>query len=149
MTTILTEIEEQAVDNPSPYAGAHIAQYLESDGEEVDHPMADALVLLHTTGKRTGRIRRTPLAAFEDGDDLIVIASKGGAPVHPSWFWNLKADPTVWVRQKKDFFEAEAEPLQGDEYDEMWRRVTKWNPNFQAYQDKTERVIPLVRLTRV
>lgn len=147
--TTMTDIEERAVDNPSPYASTHIAQYLESDGEDVDHPMADDLILLYTTGKRTGWIRRTPLTSFRDGDDLIVIASKGGAPEHPSWYWNLKADPTVWVRKKGDFFEARAEILEGDQHAEMWARVTEWAPGFQSFQDKTERTIPLVRLTRV
>jgi deazaflavin-dependent oxidoreductase (nitroreductase family) len=147
--TTLTDIEQRAAENPSPYASAHIAQYLESDGLEVDHPLADSLILLYTTGMRTGQIRRTPLASFPDGDDLIVIASKGGAPAHPSWYWNLKADATVWVRDKGNFYEARAEILDRAERDELWARVTEWNPNFQAYQDKTERTIPLIRLHRV
>ena len=149
METTLSDIERQAVDNPSPWARNHIAQYLESDGREVDHPMADSLVLLYTRGKRSGEIRRTPLAAFEDGDSLVVIASKGGAPEHPSWYWNLKADPTVWVRDKADFYEARAEVLDGDEHADMWARIVAWAPGFQTYQDKVDRTIPLVRLNRV
>ena len=145
----LSDIEQQAVDNPSPYAKTHIGQYLESDGQDVDHPMADDLILLHTTGKRSGQIRRTPLASYDDGGDLIVIASKGGSPEHPSWYWNLQADPTVWVRDKAEFYEARAEVLGEAERAEVWPRVTAWNPNFQAYQDKTDRTIPLVRLVRV
>ena len=148
METTLPEIEARAADNPSPYASAHIAQYLESDGQDVDHPMADALILLYTTGKKSGQIRRTPLAAYSDGDDLIVIASKGGAPEHPSWFWNLKADPSVWVRDKGEFYEARAEVLDADEHDAMWGRITEWAPGFQSYQDKVDRLIPLVRLIR-
>jgi deazaflavin-dependent oxidoreductase (nitroreductase family) len=147
--TTLSDIEQRAVDNPSPYARTHIAQYLETDGAEVDHPMADSLVLLYTTGKKTGEIRRTPLASFDDDGEKVVIASKGGSPEHPSWYWNLKADPTVWVRDKADLYEARAEVLGADEHAEVWSRIAAWNPNFQAYQDKTERTIPLVRLKRV
>lgn len=148
VTVTPTDIEQQAVDHPSPYARKHIHQYLESDGRDVDHPMADALILLYTTGRRTGKVRRTPLASFRDGEALIVIASKGGAPQHPHWYFNLVEDPTVWVRHKADFYEAEAEVLDGDEYAAMWGRITDWAPSFQDYQDKVERRLPLVRLTR-
>jgi deazaflavin-dependent oxidoreductase (nitroreductase family) len=89
------------------------------------------------------------VAHLPDGDDLIVIASKGGAPQHPSWFFNLKADSRVWVRNKGDFFPARAEILDGEEYETMWSRVVNWAPGFQKYQDRTERRIPLVRLRPV
>lgn len=149
MGTTPDQIEEQAVDNPQPWVREHIAQYLRSDGEEVDHAMADHLILLYTKGRRSGKIRRVPLAHYRDGDALIVIASKGGAPDHPAWFLNLRDDPRVWVRRKSEVFEARADVLEGEEYREMWARVTDWAPGFQSYQDKTERRLPLVRLRPV
>jgi deazaflavin-dependent oxidoreductase (nitroreductase family) len=142
----IDEVEQQAIDNPQPWARQHIDQYLATDGNEVDHPLADRLILLYTKGKLSGQIRRVPIVHLPDGDDLIVIASKGGAPENPSWFYNLKADPQVWVRHKGDFFEARAEILDGEEYEALWERVVKWAPGFQNYQDRTERLIPLVRL---
>ena len=146
---ILDEVELQALDSPQPRARQHIDQYLATGGQEVDHPLAERLILLYTKGKVSGKVRRVPVVHLPDGDDLIVIASKGGAPEHPSWFFNLKADPQVWVRNKASFFEARAEILDGDEYETMWARVVKWAPGFQKYQDRTDRQIPLVRLRPV
>lgn len=145
----LTDIEEKAVDSPHAWVRQHVEQYLRSDGAEVDHRLADNLILLYTKGRRSGKVRRVAVVHLPDGDDLVVIASKGGAPEHPDWFLNLRNDPQVWVRQKAAFFEARAGVLDGDEYEEMWQRVTAWVPGFQEYQDKTERRIPLVRLTAV
>jgi deazaflavin-dependent oxidoreductase (nitroreductase family) len=145
----LKTIDDVAADNPSPHASKNIEQYLRSDGANVEHPMADRMILLYTKGRKTGKIRRTPIVNLPDGDDLIVIASKGGAPRHPEWFLNLEADPQVWVRRKSEVFEAEAEILEGEEHEEIWRRVTDWAPGFQNYQDRTERQIPLIRLSPV
>ena len=142
------EIESQAVDTPQPWARKHIEQYLRSDGSEVDHPLADNLILLYTKGRKSYRIRRVPVVSYPEGEDLIVIASKGGAPKHPAWFLNLRVTPQVWVRRKSDFFEATATILEGNEYHEMWTRIVDWAPGFQNYQDRTERQIPLVRLIR-
>jgi deazaflavin-dependent oxidoreductase (nitroreductase family) len=86
---------------------------------------------------------------YPDGEDLVLIASKGGAPEHPAWYLNLHDDPRVWVRQKSEVFPAMASDLDGEEYQTMWGRVTDWNPGFQEYQDNTERRLPLVRLQRV
>lgn len=145
----LSAIEEQAVDNPQPWARKNIEEYLKSDGTDVEHPMADNMILLYTKGRKTGKIRRVPVVHHPDGDDLIVIASKGGAPRHPAWFLNLRDDPHVWVRQKSELFEGMASVLEGEEYREMWSRVTDWAPGFQQYQERTERQIPLVRISRV
>lgn len=144
----LAEIEKQAVDNPQPWARRHIEQYLRTEGREVDHSLADRMILLYTKGRRSGKIRRVPVVHLPDGDDLIVIASKGGAPQHPAWYFNLEADPQVWVRHKGEVFEARAQVLVGEEYEEMWSRVVTWAPGFQQYRDRTERRIPLVRLRR-
>lgn len=145
----LSQIEGQAVDNPQPWARKNIEEYLASNGAKVDHPMAGDMILLYTRGRKTGQIRRVPVVHYPDGEDMIVIASKGGAPEHPAWFLNLRDHPQVWVRHKSELFEARASVLEGREYEEMWDRVTDWAPGFQQYQDRTERQIPLVRLRRV
>jgi deazaflavin-dependent oxidoreductase (nitroreductase family) len=140
------DIEARAKDLPSDWVQGHVRQYLESDGAEVDHPAADRLILLYTTGRRSGDIRRAPLVSFGDGDDLIVVASRGGAPSHPHWYLNLTADREVWVRRRHRFFPATATVLDGEERDEHWRRIVSLMPTFGRYQEKAGRQIPLVRL---
>lgn len=140
-------IEEEAVDPSRPHAARHVRQYLESNGASVDHRAAGHLILLYTTGRASGRIRRTPLRYFEVGNDLFVAASFGGAPENPDWYQNLRADPKVWVRRDADLYEASAVPIEGDERDRLWDTVVVVEaPQFAEYQVKTERVIPLVLL---
>lgn len=143
-------IEDRAVDPARPFAAEHVRQYLESNGASVDHPAAGHLILLYTTGRTTGKIRRTPLRYFELGDDLMVAASYGGAPEHPDWYLNLLADPRVWVRRDADLYEATAAPVEGEERDRIWETVVvSQAPQFADYQTKTSRVIPVVRLVAV
>ena len=143
-------IEDRAVDPARPFAAEHVRQYLESNGASVDHPAAGHLILLYTTGRTSGKIRRTPLRYFEVGDDLIVAASYGGAPEHPDWYLNLLADPKAWVRRDADLYEATAVPVEGEERDRIWDTVVVSHaPQFADYQTKTSRVIPVVRLTAV
>jgi deazaflavin-dependent oxidoreductase (nitroreductase family) len=145
----LHEIETRAVDSPSPYAQKHAAQYLESGGKAVEHGMSDQLILLYVKGRKSGEIRRVPLVHFRDGDDMLVVASKGGAPANPDWYDNLVADPKIWVRFMDDFFEARASVLTDAERTPAWERITREAPAFGDYQAKVSRTIPLVRLTRV
>jgi len=147
--TNLSEIEAAAVDSPSPWARGHIAQYLASDGAEVDHPSADRLILLYTKGRKSGSLRRLPVVFFPAGEDMLVVASKGGAPKHPEWYKNLVADSRVWVRFKKDFFPAMATTLTPDERAVEWPKITEMSPAFADYQAKVDRVIPVVKLTRL
>jgi deazaflavin-dependent oxidoreductase (nitroreductase family) len=143
-------IEDRAIDPARPWAAEHVRQYLESNGASVDHPAAGHLILLYTTGRTSGKIRRTPLRYFEVGDDLIVAASYGGAPEHPDWYLNLLADRRVWVRREADLYEATAMPVEGEERDRLWETVVVGQaPQFADYQTKTSRVIPVVRLTAV
>jgi deazaflavin-dependent oxidoreductase (nitroreductase family) len=140
-------IEDRAVDPSRPHAAKHVHQYLESDGAAVDHPAADHLILLYTTGRASGQIRRTPVRFFEVDDDLVVAASYGGSPRHPDWYLNLVEDPTVWVRRNAEIYEADAIPIDRAERNLLWDTVVvSAAPQFGEYQEKTERIIPLVRL---
>jgi deazaflavin-dependent oxidoreductase (nitroreductase family) len=140
-------IEDRAVDPARPHAAKHVRQYLESDGAAVDHPAAGSLILLYTTGRSSGEIRRTPLRFFDIDGDLVVAASYGGAPRHPDWYLNLLGDPSVWVRRDAELYEATAVPIDGAERDRLWETVVvRTAPKFGDYQKKTERTIPLVRL---
>jgi deazaflavin-dependent oxidoreductase (nitroreductase family) len=141
------DIEAHAVDGPSSWAAEHARQYLASDGAEVDHPYADRLILLYTTGRSSGTIRRTPLVHLADGGDRYIVASAGGSPAHPAWYRNLTDDPDVWVRDKDRFFPARAAEVHGEERRRVWERIVGVMPFFADYQADVERTIPVVKLT--
>ncbi len=107
------------------------------------------VVLLTTTGAKSGKSRTNPLVG-QMGDDgtLYVFASKGGAPTNPDWYHNLITNPEVRVEFGTDRFEATAEPVTGKLRDEIFARQAKAFPGFAEYQQKTDRVIPVVALRR-
>ncbi len=140
-------VEERATVNPSPYAEGHIQAYLASDGRDVDHPAGDRLILLYTTGRKSGEIRRVPLGSFPDGDTLVVIGSNNGRPEEPEWYLNLVASPKVWVRKQGDFYEAEASVLLPEARQVLWDNLTAQIPMFAEYQENAGRELPLIRLT--
>jgi deazaflavin-dependent oxidoreductase (nitroreductase family) len=107
------------------------------------------LLLLTTTGARTGQRRTTPLVYLKDGERLLIFASKGGAPAHPDWYHNLVANPRVTVEVGQETYEAEATVLSGEERDRLYAQQVAAMPNFGEYQQKTRRTIPVVALARV
>ncbi|MEU4743665.1 nitroreductase/quinone reductase family protein [Actinosynnema sp. NPDC023658] len=107
------------------------------------------LILLTTTGARTGARHTNPVGYLPDGDRIVVIASAGGSPRHPDWYHNLVADPVVRVEDGVFTYDAEATVLEGAERDAMWARAVESDPGWAAYQAKTTRVIPLVALRQV
>lgn len=106
------------------------------------------LLLLTTTGRKSGRKHTTPMVYSRDGDRLLVYASKAGAPTHPDWYVNLVADPNVTVEVGADRYDAVATPLTGDERDRAFAEQAARAPTFAEYAAKTDRVIPVVALTR-
>ncbi|AZQ35691.1 nitroreductase family deazaflavin-dependent oxidoreductase [Streptomyces cyaneochromogenes] len=108
------------------------------------------LLLLTTTGARTGRPHTTPVGYLPDGGDrVLVIASAAGAPSHPAWFHNLVANPQVTVESGAFTYEARAVVLDGDERDRAFARAVEADPGWAAYQEKTRRVIPVVALHEI
>jgi len=105
------------------------------------------LLLLTTTGRKSGRPHTKPMVYTRDGDRLLVYASKGGAPSHPDWYLNLAADPHVVVEVGPDRYDAIATPLEGEERDREFAAQAERNPVFADYERKTSRVIPVVALT--
>jgi deazaflavin-dependent oxidoreductase (nitroreductase family) len=106
------------------------------------------LLLLTTTGRKTGKAHTTPMVFEREGERLFVFASKAGAPKHPDWYLNLVADPHVVVEAGAEKYDAIATTLEREERDRIYGEQAARNPIFQEYQDKTERVIPVVALTR-
>jgi deazaflavin-dependent oxidoreductase (nitroreductase family) len=127
-----------------------ITEFRENDGV-VTGPFAGApLVLLTHTGAKTGTERTTPLVHTMDGDKVVIIASKGGSPAHPHWYLNLLAHPEVTVELPGDTFRAHATALtEGPERDRLYRAQAELMPNFTAYEEKTDRKIPVVVLERI
>lgn len=103
------------------------------------------VLLLTTTGRKTGRSRTTPLGYFEDGGDFIVVASNGGRPARPAWYWNLTQTPQVTVQVKDRVLTATAAEVRGAGRDELWRKISSQAPAYAPYA-RPELGIPLVRL---
>ncbi|WP_158843788.1 nitroreductase/quinone reductase family protein [Saccharothrix deserti] len=107
------------------------------------------LILLTTTGARSGARHTNPVGYLPDGDRILVIASAGGSPRHPDWFHNLVANPVVRVEDGVFTYDAKATVLDGPERDEMWARAVESDPGWAEYQAKSTRRIPVVALTQV
>jgi deazaflavin-dependent oxidoreductase (nitroreductase family) len=108
------------------------------------------LLVLTTIGRQSGQERQSPVRWFDDGDrgGRLIVASAGGAAKNPAWYYNLKAHPDrVWIEIGRERTAVTAEQLQGAEYDAAWQRITTEVPQFAAYETKTDRRIPVIRLT--
>jgi deazaflavin-dependent oxidoreductase (nitroreductase family) len=108
----------------------------------------NSLLLLTTTGAKSGKQRVNPLAYTTDGESLVIIASKGGAPSNPDWYYNVVAHPDVTVEVGGETFEARATVVEGAERDRLYAKQAAIMPNFAEYQEKTTRKIPVIVLTR-
>lgn len=104
------------------------------------------LLLLTTTGAKSGKQRTHPLMFLREGDRLFVFASKGGAPSNPDWYYNLLAHPEVSVELDGRTFPASAKPVTGAERDQVYARWAALYPQFGEYQEKTARTIPVIEL---
>ena len=133
----------------SLFGADHVRRYRETDGEVGYLWNGVPTLILTTMGRKSGQPRDNPLICAADGDDYIVIASQAGAPTHPHWYHNLLTEPHVSVQVKADRFDAVARTAEGEERDRLWRpAATAW-PNYDVYQTRTDRVIPVVVLERV
>lgn len=126
----------------------HVRRYRETDGEVGYLWNGATALVLTTTGRKTGQPRDSALIFGADGDSCVIVASMGGAPMHPQWYLNLVANPDVRVQVKGDQFTARARTAEGDEREQLWRLMTGIWPNYDQYQERTDRVIPVVVLER-
>ena len=106
------------------------------------------LLVLTTTGAKSGQHHTTPTMYLRDGDRLLIFASKGGAPTHPDWYHNLVAHPQVTVEVGTVTYNATATVLTGEERDQLYARQAELYPQFGEYQRKTTRKIPVIALER-
>ena len=127
----------------------HIKAYEETGGK-VGHEWNGATALvLTTTGRKTGRARKFALIYARDGDNYLVVASKGGAPKHPGWYLNVDANPDVTVQVMDEVFKARARTATDEERPRLWSLVTAVWPNYDVYTTRTDRKIPVVVLEPV
>ena len=123
---------------------------LRANGKATSGPFVGRDVLILTTrGAKSGEVRETPLVYSRDGDHMVIIASKGGSPTHPSWYHNLVKHPEVTLEVNKDKFKARAHIAEGDEYERLYNQHADINPTFHDYRKKTSRKIPVVVLERI
>ncbi len=110
--------------------------------------MGKTLLLLHTIGAKSGQERVNPVAYVTDGERLVIIASKGGAPTNPNWYHNLLACPLVTIEVGAEQFQARAEVVSEPERTRLYNKMVAMMPVFAEYLQKTTRVIPVITLTR-
>ena len=132
----------------SDYNTAIIEEFRANGGKVGGRWEGRDLLLLTTTGRKSGRKHTTPMVYTRDGERLLVYASKAGAPAHPDWYLNLVADPRVVVEAGGDRYDATATPLEGEQRDREFAAQVARNPVFGEYEAKTERTIPVVALIR-
>jgi deazaflavin-dependent oxidoreductase (nitroreductase family) len=128
----------------------HVRRYRETGGE-VGHrwKRGSKILLLTTKGRKSGEPRTKPLIYEAEGDRFVIVASKGGAPEHPDWYENLRAEPNVELQVLDEVFPARARTAEGEERERLWQLVNGQWPDYDSYQEKTDREIPVVVLERV
>ena len=124
----------------------HSLVYRATGGRIGHHVAGIDTLLLTTTGARTGRTRTVPLLYLEDDGHLVIVASYGGRPHHPDWYRNLEAEPRAIVQVRGRILDVVAETVSDDTRDRLWNRALEAWPAYAEYQERTDRLIPLVRL---
>lgn len=125
----------------------HVERYRETDGAAGHIWNGVPILLLTTTGRKTGLPRTAALIYGRDGSDYLVLASTGGAPKNPAWYLNLRAHPAAEIQIKRDRIPVLARTVSGPERQRLWRVATSYWPNYDVYKTRTSRVIPIVVLS--
>ncbi len=126
----------------------HVRVYRETGGERGYDWRGTEILLLSATGRSSGEVRTTPLIHRADGDHWVVVASKGGSPDHPGWYKNLQADPDATIQVKAETIPVRASTAEGAERERLWGLMTEVWPPYDQYQQRTDREIPVVVLSR-
>jgi deazaflavin-dependent oxidoreductase (nitroreductase family) len=144
----MTARRERIFDSPKGWVGRHVREYVETGGRKGHRWSGVNTLLLTTRGRKTGKLRRTALIYGRDGDRYLVVASSGGSKTHPSWYLNLREDPKIDVQVADDRFEARAITASAEDRSRLWRVMTSIWPEYDRYQTRTSREIPVVVLER-
>jgi F420H(2)-dependent quinone reductase len=130
-------------------SSVHTGVYRATGGKVFGRMGKSPILLLNTVGRKSGKKRTSPLLYVMDGEDFVVIASKGGAATHPAWYLNLRANPEATVEIGDREVRVEAEVADPEEKPRLWQKMVEMYPTYDDYQRKTEREIPLLLLRPV
>ncbi|HEX7825211.1 MAG TPA: nitroreductase family deazaflavin-dependent oxidoreductase [Mycobacterium sp.] len=133
----------------SDWARENAETYIRSGGTDGTELKGKAVILLTTVGAKTGKIRKTPLMRVENNGEYAVVASLGGAPKHPVWYWNIKKNPRVELQDGTVTKDYDAHEVVGEDKAVWWERAVEAWPDYADYQKKTDRQIPVFVLTPV
>jgi deazaflavin-dependent oxidoreductase (nitroreductase family) len=139
-------LEGEYEASPAEWVRTQVETYERTGGREANTLLDTGMpiVLVTTRGNKSGKLRKTPLMRVEHNGEYALVASKGGAPTHPVWYYNLVADPTaVVIQDGPEPFDAEVREVSGDERAEWWKRSVAAYPPYAEYQTKTDRLIPV------
>jgi deazaflavin-dependent oxidoreductase (nitroreductase family) len=142
--------EDAVSEAESLFGDEHVRRYRETGGA-VGHIWREGstILLLTTTGRKSGEKRTAPLIYAQDGDRYVIIASKGGAPEHPGWYQNIEKTPLVELQVKDEVFQARARTATGEERERLWRKANEVWRYYDDYAKNTKREIPVIVLERV
>ncbi len=138
--------QDQTPERPRLFGQEHVRRYLETAGAEGHDWQGVKTLILFTTGSRSGEKRANPLIYGRDGDSLVVVASKGGAPSHPAWYVNLRHHPEVEAQVGAERRKLRARTATGAERQHLWGTMAAIWPAYDEYQTRTDREIPVVVL---
>lgn len=135
------------MSDPNDWNGKIIEEFRANEGRVGGMFANTPLLLLHTTGAKSGRARINPLAYLKDGERYVIIASKGGAPTNPDWYYNVVAQPEVQIEVGTQQMAARATVAEEPERSALYEKMVAKNPGFDEYRRKTTRTIPVIILT--
>ncbi len=137
---------DKYIPSPQRWVADQVELYEKSGGTEglTLRNTGLPVIIITNHGRKTGAIRKTPVMRVVDGNNYIIVASKGGAPQHPEWYYNLKANPNVEIRDRTEVHKMRVrEVVDADERERLWKIAVKDYPPYQEYQAKTRRLIPV------
>ena len=142
-------LESDYVPSTQGWVRDDVAKIESAGNTNVVHRRGRPVVLVTMRGAKSGAVRKVPLMRVEDDGQFVIVASTGGAPDHPQWYWNLRANPEVEIQVDTETFRARARELEGKERFDWWVKAVEAFPPYAEYQVRTQRLIPLFLLERL
>jgi deazaflavin-dependent oxidoreductase (nitroreductase family) len=133
--------------SPNDWNAGIIKEFHENHGKVGGQFKGAPILLIHSTGAKTGKSRINPVMYLKDGDRYLVFCSKGGAPSNPDWYYNLKAHPDLQIEVGDETLQVHADEIKGQERDRIYAKQASLYPNFGEYQRSTKRIIPVMAFT--
>ena len=147
----MTKIEGEYEPSAFEWVRNQVEEYEASGGKQADtlRDTGMAIIVVTMRGAKTGKVPKIALMRVEHDGEYALVGSMGGAPKHPTWYWNLRANPHVELQDGAEKHDYVARELEGDERELWWRRANETWPAYDGYQEKTDRLIPVFLLTRL